>query len=97
MPLPGAVSLACCRAITVSGTILDSATCSLFCQPVTTPLSPSIIALKPLSATSAGSSFLAWPSLVSIRSARSKNSVSVAPGIRQVTVTPQGCSSARSA
>ena len=43
----------------------------------------------------AASSFLAVPTLVSIMSARSKNSVSVAPGIRQLTVTPLSFSSWR--
>ena len=46
------------------------------------------IASQPALATSAGSSFLACPTLVSSSSARWKNSVSVAPGLRQVTVTP---------
>ena len=57
-------------------------------QPDTTSPSPFIIASKPALATSAGSSFFAVPTLVSIMSARSKNSVSVAPGIKHVTVTP---------
>jgi hypothetical protein len=48
-------------------------------------------------ATSAGWSFLEVPTLVSIMSARSKNSVSVAPGIRQVTETPESISSWRNA
>ena len=51
----------------------------------------------PSSRPSAGSSFFAWPILVSSMSARSKKSVSVAPGIRQVTVTPLSLSSWRSA
>jgi hypothetical protein len=46
---------------------------------------------KPILATSAGSSFFAWPTLVSSMSARSKKSVSVAPGIGQVMVTPLSC------
>src|SRR5437868_2176926 len=44
-----------------------------------------------------GMSFLLCPILVSSMSARSKKSVSVAPGIRQVTVTPEPLSSWRSA
>ena len=49
---------------------------------------PFFIASQPLLATFAGSSFSAWPTFVSSSSARWKNSVSVAPGLRQVTVTP---------
>ena len=76
---------------------LAIADCSLLCQPLTTSPSPFIMALKPVLATSAGSSFLPCPILVSSMSARAKNSVSVAPGMRQVTVTPVSLSSARSA
>jgi hypothetical protein len=57
-------------------------------MPVTTSDSPLIMALNPAFATSRASSFFSVPTLVSIMSARRKNSVSVAPGIRQVTVTP---------
>jgi hypothetical protein len=70
---------------------------SLFFQPATTSPSPFIIASKPVLATSAGSSFFDCPTFVSIMSARSKNSVSVAPGIRQVTVISVSFSSLRSA
>lgn len=73
------------------------AACSLLCQPATTSPSPLIIALKPTSATIAGSSFFAWPTLVSCIPAVSKKSVSVAPGIKQVTVTPVPFSSWRNA
>ena len=59
--------------------------------------SPFIIASNPTFATSAGSSFSCVPTLVSSMSARRKNSVSVAPGIRQVTVTPVSFSSLRRA
>jgi hypothetical protein len=69
----------------------------LVLPPDTTSPPPFIMASKPILATSAGSSFLAVPTLVSSMSARSKKSVSVAPGIRQVTVTPDPLSSARSA
>jgi hypothetical protein len=69
----------------------------LFCHPATTSPSPFIIASKPVLATSAGSSFFMVPTLVSIMSARSKNSVSVAPGMRQVTVMPVSFNSLRSA
>src|ERR1700760_3621904 len=58
---------------------------------------PFIIALNPSLATVAGSSFLSAPTLVSSMSARLKKSVSVAPGIRHVTVTPVSRSSSRSA
>ena len=50
--------------------------------------SPFSIAFQPTAATSAGSSFFACPTFVSSSSARWKNSVSVAPGLRHVTVTP---------
>jgi hypothetical protein len=61
----------------------------LFFQPLTTSALPASIASNPSLATTAGSSLVSTPTLVSIRSARSKNSVSVAPGIRHVTVTPE--------
>ena len=93
LPLPGSAILRCCSASTPAGVTSAIAACSLFFQPVTTSPSPFIIASKPVLATSAGSSFLRWPTLVSSMSARSKNSVSVAPGIRQVTVTPVSFSS----
>jgi hypothetical protein len=80
-----------------AGVTLAIADCSLLCQPDTTSPSPFIMALKPILATSAGLSFLPWPTLVSSMSARAKNSVSVAPDIRQVTVTPLSLISARSA
>ena len=67
--------------------MLAIADCSLLCHPLTTSPSPSIMASKPIAATSTGWSFCFYASLVSIRSARSKKSVSVAPGMRQVTVT----------
>ncbi len=66
-------------------------------MPATTSASPDIIASKPTFATSAGSSFLSVPTFVSIMCARSKNCVSVAPGIRTETVTPLSFSSLRSA
>jgi len=80
-----------------AGVIDAMAVCSLLCQPVTTSPSPFIIALKPVLATSAGSSFFAVPTFVSIMSARSKNSVSVAPGMRHVTETPLSFTSWRNA
>ena len=49
------------------------------------------------SATSAGSAFSACPTFVSVSLARSKNWVSVGPGMRHVTVTPVSWSSLRSA
>src|SRR6266478_8586005 len=60
-----------------------SADCSLFFHPLTTSASPRIMASKPIRATSAGSAFFALPNQVPSISARAKNSVSVAPGIRQ--------------
>src|SRR5215204_2679415 len=92
--LPGAAILRWRSASIPAGVILAIADCSLFCQPLTTSPSPLIMASKPVFATSAGSSFFSVPTLVSIMSARSKKSVSVAPGIRQVTVTPLSLSSA---
>ena len=70
---------------------------SLFIQPDTTSPSPRIMASNPVLATSAGSSFFEVPTFVSIMSARSKNSVSVAPGMRQVTVMPDSFTSCLSA
>src|SRR5437763_8265412 len=94
---PGCAFLRCISAKVSDGVMCAIAACNLLCQPVTTWPSPRIIASKPWRATSAGSSFFEVPTLVSIKSARSKNSVSVAPGIRQVTVTPVLFSSCRSA
>jgi hypothetical protein len=79
------------------GVIFAAMTCSLFLSPATTSASPFIMARKPTVATSAGSIFSSVPTLVSHMLARTKNSVSVAPGIRQVTVTPVSLSSLRSA
>jgi hypothetical protein len=59
--------------------------------------SPAMRASKPARATSAGSSLSPAPSFVSSMSARSKNSVSVGPGMSDVTVTPVSFSSFRSA
>ena len=70
---------------------------SLFIQPLTTSPSPLSIASKPTRATSAASSFFPAPTLASFMSARSKNSVSVAPGMRQVTVMLVSLSSLRNA
>src|SRR4051794_23878306 len=63
----------------------------------TTRSSPFMSASKPSRATSAGSSCLPEPTFVSSMSARSKNSVSVGPGISDVTVTLVSFSSLRSA
>jgi len=59
--------------------------------------SPAIRASKPSRATSAGSSLSPAPTFVSSMSARSKNSVSVGPGISAVMVAPVSLSSLRSA
>src|SRR5688572_29762716 len=96
-PEPGSVMPRCISARTADGVTNAIAERSLFIQPVTTSPSPFIMASKPVFATSAGSSFFDCATLVSMRSARSKKSVSVAPGIRQVTVTPVSLSSLRSA
>lgn len=94
---PGAAILRCWRASSPAGATSANRVVSLFFQPLTTSASPVISAAKPIRATSAGSSYLAWPTLVSSMPARRKNSVAVAPGIRQVTVTPLSFSSSRSA
>jgi hypothetical protein len=75
---PGSYCLRVRSASTPAGVTLAMADSILFCQPATTSPSPFIIALKPVSATSAGLSFSAWPIFVSCKPARSKNSVSVA-------------------
>src|SRR5438477_3605622 len=95
--LPGSAARRCRSASMSEGVTSAIAERSLLCQPVTTSPSPRIIASKPCLATLAGSSFLLCPILVSSMLARSKKSVSVAPGIRQVTVTPEPLSSWRSA
>src|SRR5438067_8772952 len=95
--LPGFPIFPCCFASSPDGVTAVSADWILFFSPLTTSPSPFIIASKPTLATSAGSSFLPAPIFVSTISARSKNSVSVAPGIRQVTVTPESFSSSRKA
>jgi len=81
----------------LDGVTFAIAVCSLFFQPLTTSPSPDIIASKPTLATIRGSSFSACPTLVSSIPARSKNSVSVAPGIRHDTLTPEPSSSFRKA
>src|SRR5437773_8403677 len=87
----------CCRASAPAGVTLATADPNLFFQPVTTSPSPLIIASNPVLATSAGSSYFDVPMAVSIMPARSKNLVSVAPGIKQVTLTLVSRSSSRSA
>ena len=70
--------------------------CILFLNdPATTWSLPAIRASKPSFATSAGSSFSLAPSLVSSMPARWKNSVSVAPGMSTVMVTPESFNSLR--
>ena len=69
----------------------------VFIDADTTRSSPFMSASKPSRATSAGSSFSPAPTFVSRMSARSKNSVSVGPGMSDVTVTPVSSSSLRSA
>jgi hypothetical protein len=84
-----------CSATTLEGKIREMAARSLFVHPVTTSPSPRIIASKPVLATSSAACFFGVPTLVSSISARSKKSVSVAPGIRLVTVTPESLRCAR--
>ena len=77
-----------------SGRSLAAATWTLFfADPATTWLRPAISASKPSLATSAGSSLAEEPAGVASMPARSKNSVSVGPGSRAVTVTPVSLSS----
>ena len=95
--MPGSACLRCICASTLAGVTFAAAAWSLFFQPETTSPSPSLIALKPTLATSAGSSFLPVPTFVSSMPARAKKSVSVAPGISTLTVTPLSFSSLRSA
>ncbi len=72
-----------------AGVKLASVDCTLFFQPETIDASPLISASQPFFAVIAGSSFFgSVPTDVSIMSPRLKNSVSVGPGIRLVSVTP---------
>lgn len=76
--------------------ILPAATWILLTsEPAATLCSPFISASNASSATLRGSSLRPWPTRVSSMSARSKNSVSVGPGISEVTVTPLSFSSLR--
>ena len=79
---PASPAAGAARAKRPAGVTEAIAVWSLFCHPATTSPAPRIIASNPVFATSAGSSFFIVPTLVSIISARSKNSVSVAPGMR---------------
>jgi outer membrane receptor protein involved in Fe transport len=96
-PEPGAAFFLCCSANMPDGVMLAAVVMTLFLNPLTTSPSPRIIASKPAFATSTGSSFFPCATFVSAMPARSKNSVSVAPGIRQVTVTSVSSNSERSA
>src|SRR3954470_20491481 len=97
-PEPGSCILPCRGTLTRSGVTRAAAAIALVANdPPTTFCSPFINASKPCRATSAGSSFLPAPTFVSSMPARSKNSVSVGPGSRVVTVTPLSCSSTRRA
>ena len=81
LAVPGFACRRCCSAKRPAGVTEAIAVWSLFCHPATTSPAPRIIASNPVFATSAGSSFFIVPTLVSIISARSKNSVAVAPGM----------------
>ena len=75
-------------------TRLEATWALFFIDPATTWSLPAISASKPSLATSAGSSLAVCSrSLVPCMPARSKNSVSVGPGISAVTVTPVSRSS----
>src|SRR4051812_21519584 len=83
----------CAAALTASGMTLVAAACALVITEAGTTLrSPAIIASKPCRATSSAGSLGPRPIGVSSRSARSKNSVSVGPGISEVTVTAESLS-----
>src|SRR4051794_14071295 len=83
----------CAAALTASGMTLVAAACALvITEAATTLRSPAIIASKPCRATSSAGSLGPRPIGVSSRSARSKNSVSVGPGISEVTVTAESLS-----
>jgi len=69
----------------------------VFSECETTRSLPAISASNPSRATSAGSSLSLAATLVTSMSARSKNSVSVGPGISEVIVTPLSSSSLCSA
>ena len=94
---PGCALRRCISASAPAGLTEAIADCNLFFQPLTMSPSPRIIAAKPIFATSTGSSLSCRPIFVSSISARSKNSVSVAPGIRDVTVIPISFNSLRNA
>ncbi|WP_018405823.1 hypothetical protein [Methylocystis rosea] len=57
----------------------------LFLDPLTTCAWPCIIASNPSRGTPAALAFLAWPTRVSNMSARRKKSVSVAPGMSNIS------------
>ena len=98
LPDPGCAIRRCISAFTRSGISRLPLPWSLVDNdPATTRSLPAMSASKPYRATSAGSSLSEAPTFVSSMSARSKNTVSVGPGIREVTVTPVSLSSCRSA
>ena len=89
----GSRYLAWTAAVSRAGNTFAIADCNLFfADPATTWSLPAIIASMPSWATSTGSSFGDSSTLVPCIPARSKNLVSVGPGISAVTVTPL-CSS----
>ncbi|MGX1226384.1 hypothetical protein RKD42_007643 [Streptomyces ambofaciens] len=62
-------------------------------EPVTSFPRPFMTASNACRATCAGSSFAMVPTLVSVMPARRKKSVSVGPGMKEVTVTPVSATS----
>src|SRR5690606_8104660 len=89
----------CAAALSPSGSTFPASPCAFaFSDPVRAFRSPLTIASYACSATRAGSSFLMVPIRVaSSMPARSKNSVSVGPGRKDVTVTPVSLTSSASA
>ena len=93
-PEPGSAIDRCMGAFTASGSTSFATPDALVERdPATTFRSPDMSARKPCSATWAASSFSDAPTRVSSMSARWKKSVSVGPGISDVTVTPVSRSS----
>jgi hypothetical protein len=95
---PGRAMRACAFALSASGMKRLPLPCRREeSEPPCTRSSPFIIPSNACSATCAGSSLSPEPTFVSSMSARSKNSVSVGPGMSEVTVTPVSESSSRMA
>jgi len=89
VPVSGAAILRCCSASTPAGVMFAMALRSLFCQPLTTSSSPRIIASKPVFCDVGGIVLRLRGDFGVEHVGTLKKSVSVAPGMRQVTVTPE--------